>query len=152
VARSGPGDGPIFGPAFLPEYRYLDVRHLADAWYVHGVIALCHSDGNWKKVIAGLVACHVDGPYCLEPNCGMDVVALRNAWTEWVWAGGVALLERGTPAQVKAEVRRHIRDARALETGEMRVASSSETNPPIPPRNSRAMVETVWEERNLAFR
>lgn len=90
----------------------------------------------------------MDGFYCLELNCGMDIVALKNAWPEMVWAGGVDgvdLMERGTPEQVKSEVRRHIRATRALETGGMFVASSSEINPPIPPENFRAMVEAVWE-------
>ena len=86
----------------------------------------------------------------LEKNCGMDIVGLRNAWPRIVWAGGVDgvdLMERGSPERVKAEVRRHIRETRALKTGGMFVASSSEINPPIPPENFRAMVEAVWEER-----
>jgi len=90
----------------------------------------------------------VDGFYCLEPNCGMDIVELKNAWPERVWAGGVDgvdLLERGTPEQVRAEVRRHIAATRALETGGLFIASSSEINPPIPPENFRAMVEAVRE-------
>jgi hypothetical protein len=142
--------GPIFPPEFLREYHFPYIRQVAAAWHEHGVKALYHSDGNWKKVIPDLKACGVDGFYCLEPNCGMDVVELKNAWPEMVWAGGVDgvdLLERGAPDQVKAEVRRHILETRALETGGMFVASSSEINPPIPPENFRAMVETVRETR-----
>ncbi len=145
--------GPIFPPEFLHEYHYPYVRQLADAWHEHGITALYHSDGNWKKVIPDLKACNVDGFYCLEPNCGMDVVELKNTWPGLVWAGGVDgvdLLERGTPEQVRAEVQRHIRSTNALETGGMFVASSSEINPPIPPENFRAMVEAVWEEGNDA--
>jgi hypothetical protein len=142
--------GPIFGPDFLYEYHYPYIKQVAAAWHEHGVKALYHSDGNWRKVIPDLIACGVDGFYCLEPNCGMDIVELKNTWPEMVWAGGVDgvdLMERGTPAQVKTEVRRHIRETRALETGGMFVASSSEINPPIPPENFRAMVETVGEMR-----
>lgn len=140
--------GPIFPPSFLHEYHYPYVKRLVDAWHEHGVKALYHSDGNWKKVIPDLIACGVDGFYCLEPNCSMDIVELKNAWPKMVWAGGVDgvdLMERGTPAQVWAEVRRHIRGTDALATGGMFVASSSEINPPIPPENFRAMVEAVWE-------
>ncbi len=147
--------GPIFPPDFLHEYHYPYIKKLAEAWHEHGVKTLYHSDGNWKKVIPDLMACHVDGFYCLEPNCGMDIVELKKTWPEMVWAGGVDgvdLLERGAPEQVKVEVRRHIRETRALETGGMFVASSSEINPPIPPENFRAMVEVVWEERNHAIR
>jgi hypothetical protein len=145
--------GPIFPPDFLHAYHYPYIRQVADAWHEHGMTALYHSDGNWKKVIPDLIACGVDGFYCLEPNCGMDIVELKNAWPEMVWAGGVDgvdLLERGTPEGVKTEVRRHIRETKALETGGMFVASSSEINPPIPPENFRAMVETVWVERSGA--
>jgi len=79
----------------------------------------------------------------------MDIVALKNAWPELVWAGGVDgvdLMERGAPGQVRAEVRHHTLDTRALGTGGMFVASSSKINPPIPPGNFRAMVEAVWEQ------
>ena len=140
--------GPLFGPEFLHEYHYPYIMRQAVAWREHGVVPLFHSDGNWKKAIPDLIACGVAGFYCLEPNCGMDIVELKNAWPEMVWAGGVDgvdLMERGTPAQVKAEVRRHIRETRALQTGGMFVASSSEINPPIPPENFRAMVEAVRE-------
>lgn len=145
--------GPLFGPDFLHEYHYPYIRQVAAAWHEHGIHVLYHSDGNWKSVIPDLIACGVDGFYCLEKNCGLDIVELKNAWPQVVWAGGVDgvdLMERGTPAQVKAEVRRHIRETNALETGGMFVASSSEINPPIPPGNFRAMVEAVWEERHDA--
>ena len=84
----------------------------------------------------------------------MDIVELKNKWPEMVWSGGVDgvdLMERGTPAQVREEVRRHILETRALETGGMFVASSSEINPPIPAENFEAMVDAVGRNRNLSF-
>jgi len=146
--------GPIFPPEFLNEFHYPNIKRLAEIWHEHGVKALYHSDGNWKSVIPELIACGVDGFYCLEPNCGMDIVEFKNMWPEMVWAGGVDgvdLLERGTPAQVKAEVYRHIRTTNVLKTGGMFVASSSEINPPIPPENFRAMVAAVGEMTNKDF-
>jgi hypothetical protein len=143
--------GSIFSPDFLGVYHYPYVRQLTAAWHEHGVHVLYHSDGNWKKAIPDLMACGVDGFYCLEPNCGMDLVELKNTWPQMVWAGGVDgvdLMERGTPERVRAEVRRQIAATGALESGGMFVASSSEINPPIPPENFRAMVEAVWETRN----
>jgi uroporphyrinogen-III decarboxylase len=100
------------------------------------------------------MACGVDGFYCLEPGVGMDIVDLKRTWPEMVWAGGVDgvdLRERGTPEQVRAEVRRHIQETDALRTGGMMVASSREINPPIPPENYRGMVEAVGELRNPGF-
>ena len=146
--------GPIFPPRFLHEHHYPHLRRVAAAWHEHGVKVLYHSDGNWKRVIPELVATGVDGFYCLEPALGMDIVELKNAWPEMVWSGGVDgvdLMERGTPGQVRAEVRRHILKTDALRTGGMFVASSSEINPPVKPENFRAMVEAVGELRNPRF-
>ena len=146
--------GPIFPPDFLNQHHYPYVRRLAAAWHEHGLKVLYHSDGNWKKVIPELIACGVDGFYCLEPACGMDIVELKKTWPDMVWAGGVDgvdLLERGTPAQVRAEVHRHIRETDVLNTGGMFVASSSEINPPVKPGNYKAMVEAVGEIYNPKF-
>ncbi len=143
--------GPIFSPKFLKQYHYPHVAQVAEAWHEHGVHVLYHSDGHYKPAIPDLMAAGVDGFYCLEPGCGMDIVELKQRWPEMVWAGGVDgvdLMERGTPEEVKAEVRRHIFETDALNTGGMFVASSSEINPPILPENFRAMVEAVGEVVN----
>lgn len=140
--------GPIFPPDFLERYLFQYVRQAAAAWHEHGVTVLYHSDGNYRKALPELMACGVDGFYCLEPGVGMDIVEFKQTWPGIVWSGGVDgvdLLERGTPAQVRAEVRRHIIETDALHTGGMFVASSSEINPPIPPENFRALVEAVGE-------
>ena len=82
----------------------------------------------------------------------MDIVELKNAMPEMVWAGGVDgvdLMERGAPEQVRSEVIRHIRDTDAIRTGGMFVASSSEINPPIPVENYAAMVDAVGEAKSF---
>ena len=140
--------GSIFSPSHLHEYLYPYVKKLTDAWHEHGIKVIYHSDGNWKKVIPDLLNTGVDGFYCLEKNCDMDIVELKNQYPQAVWAGGVDgvnLLEFGTPDDVRCEVRRHILETDALNTGGMFVASSSEINPPVKPENFRTMVETVWE-------
>ena len=147
--------GPIFSPEFLGLQHYPHVKRLTEAWHSHGIHVIYHSDGNYKPAIPALMDCGVDGFYCLEPNCGMDIVELKNKWPQMVWAGGVDgvdLMEFGSPDQVRADVRRHILETRALETGGMFVASSSEINPPVKPENFRAMVEAVGSLRNMKWR
>ena len=142
--------GPIFSPAFLRKYHYPYVKRLAAAWKANGMKVIYHSDGNYKKAIPDLMDCGADGFYCLEPNCGMDIVELKNSWPNMVWAGGVDgvdLMERGTPPQVADEVRRHIRETGALNAGGMLVASSSEINPTVKPENFRAMTEAADSAR-----
>ena len=138
--------GPIFSPTFLERFHYPYVRRLAAAWHEHDITALYHSDGNYRLALPALIACGVDGFYCLEPGCGMDAVEFKRRWPQMVWAGGidgVDLMERGTPAQVRAAVRRQIVESDALRTGGLFIASSSEINPPIPPENFLAMVAAV---------
>ncbi len=147
--------GPIFPPEFMRRHHYPQVEASTAAWHEAGVKLLYHSDGNYREALPDLMACGVDGFYCLEPAVGMDIVDLKRTWPEMVWAGGVDgvdLMERGTPAQVRAEVRRQIKQTDALNTGGMIVASSSEINPPIPAENFRAMVEAVGDLTNPGFR
>jgi uroporphyrinogen decarboxylase len=142
--------GPIFSAEFLRRFHYPHVRRLAAAWKEHGVSVLYHSDGNYRAAVPDLVDCGVDGFYCLEPACGMDIVEFKNARPDLVWAGGldgVDLMERGSPAEVREAVRRQIVGTRALETGGLFMGTSSEINPPIPPENYLAMVTATAQMR-----
>jgi len=146
--------GPIFSPAFLRKELFPRVRRLTSAWQSHGVKVIYHSDGNYKTVIPDLVDCGVDGFYCLEPALGMGIVELKQTWPEHVWAGGVDgvdLMQRGRPEQVTQQVRRHIQETNALQSGGMFVGTTSEINPPVSPENFRAMVEAVGEVLNPDF-
>lgn len=147
--------GPIFNPEFLEKYHFPYVREVVDAWHQHGLKVIYHSDGNYKKTIPQLIECGVDGFYCLEPACGMDIIGLKRTWPEMVWAGGidgVQLMENGTPQQVKDEVRRQIEETNVLEDGGMLLATSSEINPTIKLENYMAMIEAAGEFRSRDFR
>ena len=146
--------GSIFSPALLRRLHFPYLRQLTPAWHAKGMKVLYHSDGNWKRLVPELAACGVDGFYCLEPALGMDLVALRQAWPNHTWAGGVDgvdLMERGTPEQVRCEVRRQVLETGALAHGGVFIGSSSEINPPVRVENFAAMVASVGEMRNPAF-
>jgi hypothetical protein len=146
--------GPIFPPDFLAAYHFPYVRKLAEAWRQRGYKVIYHSDGNYQAVIPQLMAAGVNGFYCLEPACGMDIVALKRRWPQLVWAGGldgVELMEKGSPERVAEEVKRQIRETDALRAGGIFVATSSEINPTIPAQNFLAMVAAVGECRNPEF-
>ena len=130
--------GPIFPPDFLWDHHYPYVKMLTEAWHEHGLKVIYHSDGNYRSAIPELIKCGVDGFYCLEPACGMDILELKREYPHMAWAGGVDgvdLMERGTPEQVRAEVHRHIRESNALQEGGMFVATSAEINPPVKPES-----------------
>lgn len=146
--------GPIFGPDVLDAFHYPYVAKLATAWHEHGIKVLYHSDGNYGPALQSLMECGVDGFYCLEMNAGMDVVALKRQYPDYIWAGGVdgvELMERGIPSEVTAEVCRHISETDVLHTGGMFIASSSEINPPVSTENFLAMVQACNMIRNPDF-
>lgn len=140
--------GPLFRDDFLDRFHYPYVQRLTEIWHRKGLKVIYHSDGNYKKAVPDLLACGVDGFYCLEPSCGMHIIELKREWPRVVWLGGVDgvdLMENGSPQEVRREVLRHITDTNALTEGGMFIASSSEINPPIPPENFKAMVEAAGE-------
>jgi hypothetical protein len=144
--------GPIFSLEFLNKYHFPYVKRIAKVWHENGLYVIYHSDGNYKKVISNLIECGADGFYCLEPNCGMDIIELKQTYPGMVWSGGVDgvdLMERGTPEQTREEVRTHIVETDALRSGGMMVASSSEINPTVKPENFRAMIEAADIYRNI---
>jgi hypothetical protein len=138
--------GPIFNNDFLNRFHYPYIKRLTAAWHSTGIKVLYHSDGNYKKVIPDLIGCGVDGFYCLEPACGMDIVELTQLYPELVWSGGVDgvdLMERGSPEAVHRAVKEQIVKTRVLERGGMLLATSSELNPTIPKENFLALVEAA---------
>lgn len=146
--------GPLFRDDFLDRFHYPYVKRLTETWHRKGLQVLYHSDGNYKKAVPDLLACGVDGFYCLEPSCGMHIIELKREWPQASWLGGVDgvdLMENGTPEAVREEVLRHITETDALQKGGMFIASSSEINPPIPPENFKAMVDAAGEITNPGF-
>ena len=85
----------------------------------------------------------------------MDIIELKNKYPKVIWAGGldgVDLMERGSPEEVKKEVRRQILETGALNTGGIFLGTSSEINPPIKPENYQAMIEEARSIHNRDFR
>jgi uroporphyrinogen decarboxylase len=135
--------GPLFSNDFLYKFHYPYIKRLTAAWHDTGMKVLYHSDGNYKKVIPDLVRCGVDGFYCLEPNCGMDIIELTQLYPQMVWSGGVDgvdIMERGSPDAVYRVVREQIEKTGVLERGGMLLATSSELNPTIPKENYLALL------------
>lgn len=140
--------GSIFSPSMLKEFHLDFLSPIVDAWHDKDLIVIYHSDGNYKKTIPSLIECNVDGFYCLEPNCGMNIVELKQKWSDMVWMGGidgVDLMERGAPSEVFDEVQRQIKQTDALKNGGIFIGSSSEINPSIPAHNFLAMIKAVGD-------
>ena len=143
--------GPIFSPETLYHIHYPFIRQLTDAWHEVGLKVIFHTDGYFKTVIPDLIACNVDGFYCLERSCGMHIEELAIEYPDMIWAGGVdgvGTMEFGTKDDVRAEVLHIIDTTNALKRGGIIIDTSSEINPTISAASFEAMVNAVNERRN----
>ncbi|MCM8817245.1 MAG: hypothetical protein NC913_07030 [Candidatus Omnitrophica bacterium] len=143
--------GPIFAPEVLKKYFFPYLKKQVDVWHSFGIKVIYHSDGNYKILIDEFIKCGVDGFYCLEPSCGMDIVELKNKYPNFIWAGGVDgvdLMERGSVFEVEKEVKRQIYQTDALNKGGIFIGTSSEVNPMIKYENFVKMVETAKSIKN----
>ncbi|NQT92206.1 MAG: hypothetical protein HQ559_05545, partial [Lentisphaerae bacterium] len=145
---------PLLGPDMLDTFLYPDFQKITDAWHRHGVKVLSEVQGNSREMIPRFIEAGADGFYAIEAIGGMDIVEMKNRYPESIWVGGVDganLMTFGTPGEVEAEVLREIEQTNALQTGGLFIGSSSEINPPIPPENFKAMVDTAQSVRNPDF-
>jgi len=146
--------GPIFSPETLYRVHYPFVRQLTDAWHEVGLKVIYHTDGNFKNVISDLIACNVDGFYCLERSCGMHLEELAIEYPDMIWAGGVdgiGTMEFGAAEDVRSEVLNIIDTTNALSRGGIMIDTSSEINPTITPESFEAMVNAVGERHSAGY-
>ncbi len=133
----------MFSPGFLRREFFPRLRKLVDAWHSHGIRVIYHSDGNLRRVLGDYQAAGIDGLNPLEPLSGMHAGGIREAYPDWILMGGIdasRLLPFGSPDDVRAEVRRTIREAGGL--GRLWLGSSTEIHPGVPVANALAM----WDE------
>ena len=75
------------------------------------MIVFYHSDGDFTRLVPDLVEIGVNVINPIQPDC-MDALALKQEYGErlalWGTAGSAWLWDRGTPEQVRAEVKLRI--------------------------------------------
>jgi len=133
----------IFSPAFLRKELMPRLERLVAAWHAQGTKVIFHSDGNLWEVLDDLIATGIDGLNPLEPLSGMDAAQVRARYPSLVLAGGIdasQLLPYGTPAQVRAEVKRVLD---ATEGRGILLGSSTEIHPACAVDNILAMWEAA---------
>jgi uroporphyrinogen-III decarboxylase len=97
---SGPFVGPcLFRELLLPRYKRL-ANSIKKPW-------MLHSDGDLRPVLGDLLDLGIKGLHPIQPG-PMDILELKKEIGDRVFLAGnvnLDILARGTPAQVKAEVR-----------------------------------------------
>ncbi len=137
-------NGLLFGPGFLRRWLFPQLRELVQVLHGAGIAAVYHSDGNLLPVLDELVACGIDGLNPVESGTGMTIAEIRRRHPRLVPVGGIdatTLLPFATPSQVRAEVRRTIREGGAQ--GRLVLGSSTEIHQGCRLENAIAMLETA---------
>jgi uroporphyrinogen decarboxylase len=122
---------------------YTEMNRLAHA---KGRLVVYHSDGDLQEVVEDIIGCGFDGLNPIEPPA-MDITAVKRQYGKRISIiGNIDLgytLTRGTPDEVRAEVRQRIHD---LAPGGGYAVSSSNSIPEyVPLANFNAMREATFE-------
>ena len=122
---------------------YAEMNRLAHA---KGIPVVYHSDGALQEVVEDIIGCGFDGLNPIEPPA-MDINAIKQQYGKRISIiGNLDLgytLTRGTPAEVRAEVRQRIHDL--APGGGYAVASSNSVPEYVPLANFNAMREATFE-------
>jgi uroporphyrinogen decarboxylase len=130
------------------------LRRIFFPW-LHKFVSLCHdagrpvlfhSDGNLNKAMQDIVDSEVDGIQAIEPKC-MDIAAVKRDFGQnLALMGNLDLgytLTRGTPQEVKDEVRSIIHHAGS--GGGLLVGSANSITNYVPLENYQALLDAVFE-------
>lgn len=125
------------------------LKRWCDLIHAHGLRVFYHTDGAARALIRPILDCGVDVLNPIQHACsGMDMAALKKEFgSRVVFHGGVdnqSILPRGTPEQVRTEVRYCLSTLGAGREGYI-CSSCHNVQAGTPLENIFAMVETVQE-------
>jgi uroporphyrinogen decarboxylase len=122
---------------------YTEMNRMAHA---QGRLVVYHSDGALQEVVEDIIGCGFDGLNPIEPPA-MDITEVKRRYGSRISIiGNIDLghtLTRGTPDEVRAEVRQRIHDL--APGGGYAVASSNSVPEYVPLANFNAMREATFE-------
>ena len=136
----------LVSPTFLRRHLFPIYTAMNRLTHARGCAAVYHSDGALQEVVEDIIGCGFDGLNPLEPPA-MDIVEIKRQYGKRISIlGNIDLgytLTRGTPAEVREEVRQRIRDC--APGGGYAVASSNSVPEYVPLANFNAMREATLE-------
>jgi len=105
--------GLMVSPEILREHFFPRFAQVIAPLKEAGIKVIWHSDGNIMDVLDDAVEIGIDGIDPIERQAGMDIGVIRRKYPRLILVGNVdsAALAFGTPDEVRADVRRCIRDA-----------------------------------------
>jgi len=139
-------EGLLASPKVLRQHLFPWMEELASIAHQAGMPFILHSDGKLWQILDDLVALGLDALHPIEPKA-MDINEVKRRYGDRLALfGNIDLsytLTRGTPAEVRAEVRQRIRDL--APGGGYAVGSSNSVTYYVPPENFQALREATFE-------
>ena len=130
---------------FFPRFKRV-IAPLAEA----GIKVIWHSDGDITDVLDDAVEIGIDGINPIDPSAGMDLGAIRRRYgNKLILVGNVGIshvLSRGTPEEVRADVRRCICDA-GHNGGHLLQSGDGQVMPDAPLENILAYFDEAHKTR-----
>lgn len=138
-------ESTIVAPDVYRRYLFPWMEELASIAHGAGLPFAFHSDGRLWEVIPDLIALGVNGLHPIEPKA-MDINEVKARYGRKLALIGnidMDILARGTPEQVRAQVRQRIRDL--APGGGYAVGANPGITDYVLPENYRAMREAAFE-------
>jgi uroporphyrinogen decarboxylase len=136
----------MVSPKILRQHLFPWYKEMNRLTHEKGRLAVFHSDGKLHDVIEDIIGCGFDGLNPIEPKA-MDINELKKKYGSRIsLIGNIDLgytLTRGTPEEVRAEVRQRIRDL--APGGGYAVASSNSVPEYVPLANFNALREATFQ-------
>jgi uroporphyrinogen decarboxylase len=136
----------MVSPKILRQHLFPWYKEMNRLTHEKGRLAVFHSDGKLQDVIEDIIGCGFDGLNPIEPKA-MDINELKKKYGSRIsLIGNIDLgytLTRGTPEEVRAEVRQRIRDL--APGGGYAVASSNSVPEYVPLANFNALREATFQ-------
>ena len=137
--------GLLESPRFLRAHVFPFYQRIGEIVHSKGLPFIMHTDGKVTQVLPDLIACGLDALHPLEPKA-MDIVAVNREFGDRLALLGnidVDLLTRGSPDEVRAQVRQCIQEV--APGGGFAIGSSNSIPDYVPLENYRALVEASLE-------
>lgn len=97
-------DGPFLSPQMFAKFVAPFLKKQVDAFHKAGALAVKHTDGDIMPILDQLVATGIDGLHSLDPMARVDIAEVKRLYGNCICLLGnvnCALLQKGTPAQIK---------------------------------------------------
>jgi uroporphyrinogen decarboxylase len=139
--------GPMVSPQKLANHVIPTLKKLVETAHRHGIYVIKHSDGNIMPLVEMILSTGINGLHPIDPNGGMNLLHMKKEFGHRVCLLGNVdcsyTLSWGTVQEVRAEVKKCIRDAAA--GGGYICTSSNSIHSAVKPENYIAMVEAIRE-------